>query len=215
MQDILGRELHDGDIVVTKGNQATDKRAMAVGIYRKKSVRIQDGKWRTAKDMFLVENPTAVELGIKEIILREIELEKAEVEIRKKKTASQIAEEVGQIYILSDGYAYLCCGWANIHRKQRGNSEVFDGYVYIPLWYGRDNVPPRYASEVKMNWRSIKEFINNRNISAVMNIKVLKKPGKYQKIFAQSNLIEIPEDEIFDCPALDFNIHFHFPKTNN
>ena len=90
MEDILGRELHDGDIVVTKGNQATgDKRSMAVGIYRKKSVRIQGGKWRTAKDMFLVENPTAVELGIKEIILREIELEKAEAEIRKKKTANQ------------------------------------------------------------------------------------------------------------------------------
>lgn len=215
MQDILGRELHDGDIVVTKGNQATDKRAMAVGIYRKKSVRIQGGKWRTAKDMFLVENPTAVELGIKEIILREIELEKAEVEIRKKKTASQITDRVGQIYLLSDGYAYLYCGWANIHRRQNGKNEVFDGYTYIPLWYGRDTVPPRYASEVKMNWHSIKEYLNNRNISAVMNIKVLKKPGKYQKVYPQPQLIEIPEDEIFDCPAVGFNIHFHFPKTNN
>ena len=215
MQDILGRELHDGDIVVTKGNQATDKRAMAIGIYRKKSVRIQGGKWRTAKDMFLVENPTAVELGIKEIILREIELEKADADIRKRKTASQIADEVGQIYILSDGYAYLYCGWANIHKTHHGNSEVYDGYVYLPLWYGRDNIQPRYANDVRMNWPSIKEYINNRNISAVMNIKVFKKPGKYQKIFTQSNLIEIPEDEIIDCPAVGFKIHFHFPKTNN
>ena len=210
MQDILGRELHDGDIVVTKGNQATgDKRAMAVGIYRKKSVRIQGGKWRTAKDMFLVENPTAVEEGIKEIILREIELEKAETEIRKKKTAHQIANEVGKIYIFSDGIAYLYCGWANIHQRRHGVDERFDGYLYIPLWYARDGLMPRHLSDVQLTWQGIRDYINMRHSTAVMNLKIQKNPAKYQKLFAMGANIEIPKDVKFEIPVFNFEIDFH------
>lgn len=213
MEDILGRELHDGDIVVTKGNQATgDKRAMAVGIYRKKSVRIQGGKWRTAKDMFLVENPTAVELGIKEIILREIELEKAETEIRKKKTANQIADTVGQIYVFSDGMAYLYCGFAHIRRDNNGAKETLDGYLYLPLWYGRDLIIPSYIGLQELNWNSIKSYIQHNHFTSVIDFKLTKNPAKYQKIFPMREVITLPEKEKFICDWMTYEIEINFTR---
>ena len=213
MEDILGRELHDGDIVVTKGNQATgDKRAMAVGIYRKKSVRIQGGKWRTAKDMFLVENPTAVELGIKEIILREIELEKAESEIRKKKTANQITDTPGQIYVFSDGTAYLYCGNSHIRRDNNGSKESLDGHLYLPLWYGRDLIIPRYTEIQNLDWNTVKSYIQHQRFTAVIDFKLTKNPAKYQKVFPMREAIKLPEKEKFICDWMTYEIEINFNK---
>ena len=208
MQDILGRELHDGDIVVTKGNQATGtKRSMAVGIFRGKSVRIQGGKWRTASDMFLVENPTPVELGIKEIILREIELEKAEAAMHQKKTAHQIADEPGQLYVFSDNTVYLYCGYWHYDKMHRGNREIGNGHIYFPLWHidCPSTSPENFCG---IDWKGIETFIRLKRSTAVIFCKVLKNPGKYKKIYPMSAKAEIPERMEFECFAVDFKIKF-------
>ena len=209
MQDILGRELHDGDIVVTKGNQATgNKRSMAIGIFRGKSVRIQGGKWRTASDMFLVENPTAVEQGIKDIILREIELEKATTEMKQKCTAHQIAVEPGQIYIFSDNRAYLYCGRMHYDKHHRGHHEILSGHVYLPLWH--QNNPARSpANYLGVDWKGIDSFIRDKSITSVMNFKFLKSPGKYKEIYTMPEKAEIPEQVEYECSAMDFKIKFY------
>ena len=72
-RDILGRELHDNDLVVIKGSGGYESSAkpMEVGVFLGKSVRTMTAT-RTARDMFLIENPGSMEMDLKNAILKKI-----------------------------------------------------------------------------------------------------------------------------------------------
>jgi hypothetical protein len=100
MKDILGRELKEGDVVVIKGSggEHGSAKPMAVGIFYKKSVRLPGGAHRSARDMFLVENPGKLEQDIKETILKELEAEKKAAAVRAQQKNAQKANFVGRVY---------------------------------------------------------------------------------------------------------------------
>ena len=64
MEDILGRELHDGDVCVGKGT-GRNVRGMDIGIWSGKSIAFKGGNKQSMGDVFLVVNPTEEELEIK------------------------------------------------------------------------------------------------------------------------------------------------------
>ncbi len=100
MKDILGRELKEGDVVVIKGSggEHGSAKPMAVGIFYKKSVRLPGGAHRSARDMFLVENPGKLEQDIKDTILKELEAEKKAAAVRAQQKNAQKANFVGRVY---------------------------------------------------------------------------------------------------------------------
>ena len=100
MKDILGRELKEGDIVVIKGSGSEfgSAKPMAVGIVHKKSVRLTGGKHRSARDMFLVENPGKLEQEIKDTILKELAAEKQAAAVKAQTKKAQQANVVGRVY---------------------------------------------------------------------------------------------------------------------
>lgn len=78
-KDILGRELHDGDVCVGKGT-GRYVAGMDVGVWSGKSIAFRGGGKRSMGDVFLVVNPSKEELEIKE----EIEKSLSEIEVKRK-----------------------------------------------------------------------------------------------------------------------------------
>ena len=79
MKDILGREIHDGDICVGKGTGRYVK-GMDVGIWDGNSIAFRGGGKRLMGDVFLVANPGESELKIKKEILDDLDkLKKAKI----------------------------------------------------------------------------------------------------------------------------------------
>lgn len=127
--DALGRELKNDDIVVIKNR---DK--LIVGIVYKSSVRTLDGLKRS-NYIFLIKNPSADELEIKEKIIEKFEEEK------KKKKKPIIGKEIGSIYKMNSVHNgnkqySLYLGYGDLEVKKDGKTIVKEtGHFYIPFNY--------------------------------------------------------------------------------
>ena len=145
MKDILGREINEGDVVVIKGSGGAGGSAkpMAVGIFYKKSVRLVGGGHRSARDMFLVENPGKVEQDIKDTILKELEAEKKAAAVRAQTKKAQQANVVGRVYqVTKESTVFLYVGEKRVRRYLNGKliSEEI-GNMYIECGYARGYRP--------------------------------------------------------------------------
>ena len=121
-RDILGRELHDNDIVVVKGSGGYESAAkpMEVGVFLGKSVRTINGT-RSARDMFLVENPSSMEEDLRKAILEKIAKEKLATAQKQAKKKTQPANVVGMIYKMTkDKEVFLYCGKKKVSVYKNG-----------------------------------------------------------------------------------------------
>lgn len=106
--DILGRELHNGDICVGKGT-GRDVYGMAIGVWCGKSIAFQDGYKRSMSDVFKVVNPSKEEIEIANRIKEDLNKRKEENKNKKAKCIPLSQLIVGGIYkdINSNYYIYL------------------------------------------------------------------------------------------------------------
>lgn len=149
MKDILGRELHDGDMAVGMAI-GRHSRGMHVGVIQGSSVcRLAqsysgDSEWlekSSTSNTYLIENPTEREIEIK----RKIEtLLQQEEEKRKKKAAIKTIPlsklEIGGIYkgINENYYVYLGKRKVTFEDFYRSNSEIKEGNCFVYI-YSVDN----------------------------------------------------------------------------
>lgn len=148
MKDILGRELHEGDVVVCKGSGRSydggPAKSMEIGIIRGKGVRTLTS-WRNPKDKFLVENPSEMDMQVVKEIYKGIDDRKHKVkENQAKKTKGN---EVGKIYKNAKGvYLYLGKGEVTSQRiykrhntlsgaieKINGDAKISSGNIYVEI----------------------------------------------------------------------------------
>ena len=148
MKDILGRELHEGDVVVCKGSgssyDGTPAKAMELGIIRGEGVRTLTS-WRNPRDKFLVEHPSEMDMQVVKEIYKGIDDRKHKVkENQAKKTKGN---EVGKIYKNTKGvYLYLGKGEVTSQRIYRrhntliseietinGDVKTSSGNIYIEI----------------------------------------------------------------------------------
>ena len=137
--DILGRAIHDGDIVVVKGNgfgggfEGSQKR-MEVGVAIGNSIHTLTSA-RRPRDMFLVMNPSKYEVDIKEQILKARENRKAASKAASKAKSANKADEVGAIYLMNRyEEAFLYLGYKKI--ESYADDELVEtkvGKVYLSL----------------------------------------------------------------------------------
>lgn len=110
MQDILGREIHDGDICVGKGTGRYVK-GMDVGIWDGNSIAFRGGGKRLMGDVFLVVNPSESELKIKQEILEDLDKLKKAKEAKAALKAIPLGKlEAGGIYKNDSNSLYLYIG---------------------------------------------------------------------------------------------------------
>ena len=133
-RDILGRELHDNDLVVIKGSGGYESAAkpMEVGVFLGKSVRTMTAT-RTARDMFLIENPGSMEMDLKNAILKKIADEKAASKAKQTQKNKQSANEVGGIYKMHQyEEVLLYCGKKRVTVYKNGVlARQEEGHLYI------------------------------------------------------------------------------------
>lgn len=148
MKDILGRELHEGDVVVCKGSgssyDGTPAKAMELGIIRGEGVRTLTS-WRNPRDKFLIEHPSEMDMQVVKEIYKGIDDRKHKVkENQAKKTKGN---EVGKIYKNTKGvYLYLGKGEVTSQRIYRrhntliseietinGDVKTSSGNIYIEI----------------------------------------------------------------------------------
>lgn len=148
MKDILGRELHEGDVVVCKGSgspyDGSPAKSMEIGIIRGKGVRTLTS-WRNPRDKFLVEHPSEMDMQVVKEIYKGIDDRKHKVkENQAKKTKGN---EVGKIYKNTKGvYLYLGKGEVTSQRIYRrhntliseietinGDVKTSSGNIYIEI----------------------------------------------------------------------------------
>lgn len=191
-RDILGRELHDNDLVVIKGSGGYESAAkpMEVGVFLGKSVRTMTAV-RTARDMFLIENPGSMELSLKNAILKKIADEKAATKAKQAQKNKQSANVIGQIYKMTkDDEVLVYCGKKRVTIYKNGAvCSQEEGHLYLSAgrWIrDESNVPNLdFGDFIKNEERVISSFGMYHEVS------VLKNPKKFAKEFHQ---ISIPEN---------------------
>lgn len=118
MEDILGRELKDGDLCVGMAI-GRDSRGMHIGVFQGKSIvwysKGYNGKCYINKsstsNTYLIENPTEQELAIKEIVQKLLVEEQNERKKRNSQKTIPLGKlEVGGIYKDIQGNLYMYLG---------------------------------------------------------------------------------------------------------
>ena len=193
MKDILGRELKEGDVVVIKGSggEHGSAKPMAVGIFYKKSVRLPGGAHRSARDMFLVENPGKLEQDIKDTVLKELEAEKQAAAVRAQKKKAQQANVVGRVYQMAkENMVYLYLGEKRVRCFRNG--ELIDdqvGNLYFEC--GRTGVY-KPIDPTKVDFLSTKKYVEEALSSWGTNrYDVIKGFKSYVKEYQD---VEVPRE---------------------
>ena len=186
MEDILGRELKDGDLCIGMAI-GRDSRGMHIGVFQGSSVvYTYDGKYLSkscTSNTYLIENPTEQELIIKEKVQK---LLKEEEEERKRKASIKTIPlsklEVGGVYKTAYGETYVYLGkrkvifedlWRKTKREEEGNCFA---YVF-------------YIDEDKTTDEDIlKDLLNIHTYSASHNISILKGNKKLTEMVRKLDL---------------------------
>lgn len=134
MKDILGREIHDGDICVGKGTGRYVK-GMDVGIWDGNSIAFRGGGKRLMSDVFLVVNPSEEELKIKKEILDDLDKLKKAKEAKAALKAIPLGKlEVGGIYKNDSNSLYLYLGKRTVTLTdcdRRNEERVETGHCFM------------------------------------------------------------------------------------
>ena len=143
MNDILGRELKDGNLCIGMAI-GRDSRGMHIGVFQGSSVvyftsyRDKDYINKSCtSNTYLIENPTEQELAIKEKVLK---LLKEEDEERKRKASLKTIPlsklEVGGIYKTTQGQNYMYLGKRKVTFEdlRRKTEEVEEGNCFVYVW---------------------------------------------------------------------------------
>jgi hypothetical protein len=190
-RDILGRELHDNDLVVIKGSGGYESAAkpMEVGIFLGKSVRTMTAT-RTARDMFLIENPGSMELSLKNAILKKIADEKAASKAKQSQKNKQAANVIGRIYkVTKDEEILLYCGKKRVTIYKDGAiCSQEEGHLYLSA--GR-----WIRDESKVPNLDFRDFIANEerviaSFGMYHEVDVLKNYKKFAKEF---HTVSVPD----------------------
>lgn len=191
-RDILDRELHDYDLVVVKGSGGHGHAAkpMEVGVFLGKSVRTINGT-RSARDMYLIENPGSMELSLKDAIMEKLEEEKAAAKAKQVQKNKQTANVVGRVYKMSkDSEVWLYCGQKKVTIYKDGTIiRQNEGHFYLSAgrWIRDDiNIPNlTFDDFIKENVRRITTY------GGYEGIDVLQSHKKYEVEF---HTISIPDE---------------------
>lgn len=212
MLDILNRPIKEGDIVIVKGNGGYGgyQKSMEVGIRIGESIRTLSCS-RNPSDKFLVENPGAKELEIRDEIYAQIAARKAK-SAKKAAAASKLkADKPGTIYLVSRyNEAFIYLGKVKIEGYFDGvfgNSKEGKVYVSLGTWI-KDKT--KYAS---MNMEELKEIMKGRYLSVFertsmpSSFEFIKTNKIYQEILG--SVVDFdPNFEIsFDCTCSINGVH--------
>lgn len=168
-KDILGRELHDGDVCVGKGT-GRYVAGMDVGVWNGKSIAFRGGGKRSMGDVFLVVNPSKEELEIKE----EIEKALSEIEEKRKEkesmpTISLSKLQVGGVYKCNNGEVYIYLGKRKVTLEDcyRSHDYTAEGHCfsYVNIKCSDD--------EIKEKILSINTYRGTHNIDILKGNKKL------------------------------------------
>ncbi len=185
-RDILGRELHDNDLVVIKGSGGYESAAkpMEVGVFIGKSVRTMTAT-RTARDMFLIENPGSMEMDLKNAILKKIADEKAVTKAKQTQKNKQPANMVGTIYKMTkDREVFLYCGKKKVSVYKNGQLTYQDvGHLYLSgaRFLRDDSAVPGFTFDtfVKKNEEGLSSW------GGYHDIKIQKSVKNYEVVYHQ------------------------------
>ena len=200
--DILGRELHDGDVCVGKGT-GRDVKGMDIGIWSGKSIAFKGGNKRSMGDVFLVVNPSEKELVIKKEIeqaLQEFEKRREVKDLQKTIPLSKL--EIGGIYKDLNGSNYIYLGKRKVTLTKllysHSEPKVNEGHCFV--WCGsKDNI-----EEIK------KQILNINSYRGTHSISVLKGNKKLTSFVRKVDL-EFPmenEEEYHSCSRYSFSHHY-------
>jgi hypothetical protein len=140
MKDMLDRELKENDLVLGMVI-SRDSDGMRHGVFNGTSVhwvRRSYIRTSTINNMYLVENPTAKELEIKQDILNRVE------KARKEKEAQELAKNLmtkipqkdlvqGKLYETDNGHIFTYLGKGTVFNSYSGESKY--GYIYVSIYY--------------------------------------------------------------------------------
>lgn len=203
-KDILGRELHDGDVCVGKGT-GRNVIGMDVGVWSGKSIAFKGGNKRSMGDVFLVVNPTEEELTIKSDIEKSlIESENKRLERDSVKTIPLSKLEVGGIYECNNNYSYLYLGKRKVTFKnlQYKNSDpkVQEGHCFV-FACGSDD------EKIKKDIVEIGTYHGNHRI------EVLKGNKKLTKLIRKIDLEFPMVNEVHSEGYLRYSPNYHYKLT--
>lgn len=174
-KDILGRELHDGDVCVGKGTGRYVV-GMDVGVWSGKSIAFRGGGKRSMGDVFLVVNPSKDELDIKDEIeksLLEIESKRQEKELKVTIPLSKL--QVGGVYKCNNGQIYIYLGKRKVtledYRRTHNDIEEGNCFVYVNLKWSDD--------EIKENILNVNTYRGTHNIDVLKGNKKLTELIRY------------------------------------
>lgn len=179
MKDILGREIKDYDLVVGKGT-GENAHKMSVGLWIGKSLVTSSYSKRSMSDVYLIENPSEMELEIKSKIIKELkEAEKAKEEKKKIKCISLRNMETGGIYEDINGDYWLYFGKCNV--------TIDKNYISARAWAEHSHKSGHCFVEVFDKFIQSKKS-EDLNEFFVREISVLKGNKKLVKLVDKVNL---------------------------
>lgn len=189
MNDILGRELHDGDMAVGMaiGRHST---GMHIGVIQGSSVcRLvksynEDREYISkscTSNIYLIENPTEQELELKNRI-NELLQEEADERERKAtmKTIPLSKLEVGGIYKTTQGQTYMYLGKRKVTLEdfEERNRNVSEGNCFAYI----------YSFEDKTDDAIIDSVLSINTYKHSHNIDILKSNKKLTELIRKVNL---------------------------
>lgn len=168
MNDILGRELKDGDLCIGMAI-GRNSHGMHIGVFQGSSVvhltwNEKSLSKSSTSNTYLIENPTEQELAIKEKVEKLMEEEKNE---RARKASMKTIPlkdlEVGGIYKTTQGITFVYLGkrkvvfedlWRKTKKEEEGycfagiyyvegkttDNEILDGVLYVDTYRGRHHI---------------------------------------------------------------------------
>lgn len=202
MEDILGRELHDGDVCIGKGT-GRNVRGMDIGIWSGKSIAFKGGNKRSMGDVFLVVNPTEEEFAIK----REIETSLEEIEgkrqVRDSMNIIPLSKlEVGGIYKCTNGHCYVYLGKRKITLQNLGHhqkkEDIQEGHCFVFVCESYTD------EEVKKAILNIGTYHGNHSIAVL-------KGGKKLTEFVRKADLQFPMDnEAENHSSSRYSFSYHY-----
>lgn len=181
MNDILGRELKDGDLCIGMAI-GRNSHGMHIGVFQGSSVAYPSGSGKylnksCTSNTYLIENPTEQELAIKEQTLK---LLKEEEEERKRKASLKTIPlsklEVGGIYKTTQGHYCMYLGKRKVIFEDlwRKTKEENEGHCFVYMCFSwRDKINEIPEEEILNDILNIHTYSRNHNIDILKGNKKL------------------------------------------
>ena len=198
MNDILGRELKDGDLCIGMAI-GRDSRGMHIGVFQGSSVVYLNSyneeyiHKSCTSNTYLIENPTEQELSIKEKVLKLLTKEEEERERKAKiKTIPLSKLEVGGIYKTTSDILYVYLGkrkvtFEDLYSK---TEEVKEGNCFVYIY----SIEDRTDKDILDRLLDIRSYNGGSH-----NVDILKGNKKFTEMVRKVDL-EFPLEKIYESP---------------